>query len=145
MRKPTLVFSAHAFVLACTLYSSLALAGGQQTRAPASTAQQPAPTQVAPSSAAPQEVQSHVTAYTLSPDRFEKARNLSKIRFRFAIISFVYGVIVLWLVLNRKLAPKYRTWAENTSSKRFVQALVFSPLLILTLDILDLPLGIYDN
>ena len=145
MRKLTLVVSASALVLALTLYSTLSLARGQQTAAPASAAQQPAPTPAAPSAAAPQEMPPHVTAYTLSPDRYEKARNLSKIRFRFAIISFVYGVIVLWLVLNWKLAPKYRTWAENASSKRFVQALVFSPLLILTLDILDLPLGIYDN
>jgi len=145
MRKVTLVVSASALVLALTLYSTLSLAREQQTAAPASAVQQPAPTPAAPSAAAPQEMPRHVTAYTLSPDRYEKARNLSKIRFRFAIISFVYGVIVLWLVLNWKLAPKYRTWAENASSKRFVQALVFSPLLILTLDILDLPLGIYDN
>jgi STE24 endopeptidase len=145
MRKLTLVFSVPALVLALTLCLTLALACGQQTAVPTSAAQQPAPTPAAPSATAPQEVRAHVTAYTLPPDRYKKARNLSKIRFRFAIISFVYGVIVLWLVLNRKLAPKYRTWAENASSKRFVQALVFSPLLILTLDILDLPLGIYDN
>src|SRR5215475_9474302 len=116
MRKLTLVVSASALVLALTLYSTLALARGQQTAAPASAAHQPAPTPAAPSAAAPQEVPPHVAAYTLSPDRYEKARNLSKIRFRFAIISFVYGVIVLWLVLN--WTAKYRTWAENASSKR---------------------------
>src|SRR5215831_20334374 len=143
MRKLTLVVS--ALVLVLTMYSTLAPARGQQTAAPASAAQQPAPTPAAPSASAPQEMPPHVTAYTLSPDRYEKARNLSKIRFRFAIISFVYGVIVLWLVLSWKLAPKYRTWAENASSKRLVAALVFSPLLILTFDILELPVGIYDN
>ena len=117
MRKLTLVVSASALVLALTLYSTVAPARGQQTAAPASAAQQPAPTPAAPSAAAPQEMPPHVTAYTLSPDRYEKARNLSKIRFRFAIISFVYGVIVLWLVLNWKLAPKYRTWAWVCTSR----------------------------
>jgi len=86
-----------------------------------------------------------VTSYTLPPDKYEKARDLSKIRFRFALISFVYGLIVLWLVLAWKLAPKFRDWAEGISSKRFLQGIIFSPLLILTTDVLSLPPGIYDN
>jgi STE24 endopeptidase len=148
MKKLTLVFSAPALVLVLALCSTLALARGQQssTDAVATAAQhQPAPTPATPSAAAPQEVPPHVRAYTLPPERYKKARDLSRIRFRFAIISFVYGVIVLWLVLAWRLAAKYRTWAENASSKRFVPALVFSPLLILTFDILELPVGIYDN
>jgi Zn-dependent protease with chaperone function len=39
----------------------------------------------------------------------------------------------------------YRDWAERFSSRRLVQALVFSPLLILTIGILELPTGIYQN
>jgi STE24 endopeptidase len=86
-----------------------------------------------------------VTAYTLPPDRYKKARDLGRIHFRFAIISFFYGLVILWLILRWKIAPKYRTWAEGASSRRFVQALIFSPLLILTLDVLTLPTGIYNN
>jgi STE24 endopeptidase len=86
-----------------------------------------------------------ITKYTLPPNRYEKARNLGKIQFRFGLISFVYGLVVLWFVLRGKFAAKYRTWAENQSSKRFVQALIFSPLLILTIDVLGLPTGIYQN
>src|SRR5215470_12082110 len=86
-----------------------------------------------------------ITKYTLSPDRYQKARNLAKIHFRLTLISFVYGLLVLWLVLRWKLSAKYRTLAENRFSKRFLQALVFSPLIILTIDVLELPTGIYEN
>jgi Zn-dependent protease with chaperone function len=86
-----------------------------------------------------------VTAYTLPPDRYKKAHDLSRIRFRFNLISFVYGLVVFWIILQWKLGPKYRTWAGNISSKRFVQALVFAPLLLLTMDVLELPTGIYEN
>ena len=86
-----------------------------------------------------------ITKYTLPPDRYQKARNLAKIRFRFALISFVYGLVVLWLILRWKLSAKYRTLAENRFSKRFLQALIFSPLVILTIDVFELPTGIYQN
>lgn len=84
-----------------------------------------------------------ITAYTLPPGRYQKARELSRIHFRFAIIGFLYGLVVLWLILRWKLAPKYRDWAERFSSRRLLQAIVFSPLLILTVGILELPTGIY--
>ena len=79
-----------------------------------------------------------ITKYTLPPDRYRKARNLGKIHFRFALISFVYGLVVLCLVLRWKLAVKYRTLAEKKFSKPFLQAVVFSPLIILTIEPLPL-------
>jgi STE24 endopeptidase len=84
-----------------------------------------------------------VTAYTLPPDLYRKARNLSKIRFRLALIGFVYGLIVLWLILHWKLAPKYRDWAEKFSVRRFFQGIIFAPLLLLTIAVLTLPLDAY--
>ena len=86
-----------------------------------------------------------VTAYTLPPDLYKKARDRSRIRFRFELISFVYGLVVLWLILRWNLAPKYRDWAEKGSSNRFLRSLVYSPLLLLTMAILTLPSDIYDN
>jgi Zn-dependent protease with chaperone function len=134
-----------AFVLALPLSSPPASA---QAAPPAdsSAQQQPAPTTTAAATAAAsQETTKRVTAYTLPPDLYKKARDLSRIRFRFEIISFFYGLVVLWLVLRWRLAPKYRSWAEGASRWRFVQALIFSPLLILTVDVLEIPTGIYDN
>jgi len=86
-----------------------------------------------------------VAAYTLSPERFQKARNLSRIRFRFAIVGFLYGLGVLWTVLRWQLAPKYRDLAKRAFSRVPFQALVFAPLMLLTIGVFQLPISIYDN
>jgi|GEM_PF-86629 len=93
----------------------------------------------------PQPDERKVTAYTLPPETYQKARELSQIRFRMALIGFAYGLFILWLVLTLRLPPKYRDWAERCSSKRFVQALVFAPLFFITLDVLSLPIDIYEH
>jgi STE24 endopeptidase len=84
-----------------------------------------------------------ITAYTLPPDLYKKAHDLNRIRFRLALLGFVYGIALLWLILRWKLAPKYRNWSEQLFSKSFLQSAVFSPLLLLTIAVLTLPLDIY--
>ena len=74
-----------------------------------------------------------ITAYTLPPDLYRKARNRGRIGFASRIIGFFYGLLVFWFILRRKLSAKYRDWAERFSRNRFVQALVFTPLLVLTI------------
>lgn len=108
------------------------------------TAQTPATPIAQPStSTSPSPASIKITAYTLPPERAKKAHDLNRIYFRYSLISFFYGLIALWLILRAKLAPMYRDWAEKISSRRLLQVLVFSPLFILTLDLLELPLGIY--
>jgi STE24 endopeptidase len=133
MKATVFVVSCLAILLLCTF------AWSQQ--APAAANQQ-SNVSSAPAPAA-QSSTRIVTAYTLPPDLYQKARNLSKIRFRLALLSFVWGLVVLWLVLYWKLAPKYRDWAEAFSGRSFLQSLVFSPALLLTTSILTLPLDIY--
>jgi len=84
-----------------------------------------------------------VTAYTLPPDLYTKAHDLNRIRFRLALLGFVYAIVVLWVILRWKLAPTYRNWSERLSSKSFLQSAMFSPLFLLTIAILTLPLDIY--
>jgi Zn-dependent protease with chaperone function len=103
-----------------------------QDQAPVASTQQ---TQVAP--------QKIITAYTLPPNLYKKAHDRSRIRFRLALIGFAYGLVVLWLILRWKLSARFRDWAERTNSRRFIQSLVFSPLLLLTIAVLTLPLDIY--
>src|SRR5207248_57248 len=67
-----------------------------------------APTTTAPPEKVQPSATRKITAYTLSPDLYKKAHNLNRIRFRLALIGFVYGIAVLWLILRWKLAPKYR-------------------------------------
>lgn len=135
-------------IVALDLSMSSALTAGQTSHADSADTQlaqresNPSPNSEV---ASPQAVQQKVTAYTLPPDRYKKARELSRIHFRFTLISFVYGLLALWVVLRWKLGATYRTWAERTSARRFLQALIFSPLLILTIDVFELPTGIYEN
>jgi STE24 endopeptidase len=141
-------------ILLAGLCTAFPVGPGNSLKAVAAPAARMAP-QAPPAAAAPaapvssvesqSQASQKITKYTLPPDRYQKARNLAKIHFRFALISFVYGLVVLWLALRLKIAVKYRNYAEKKSSKRFPQAVIFSPLLFLTVDVLTLPTGIYDN
>ena len=86
-----------------------------------------------------------ITKYTLPPEREREARTLAKVRLRSRLVELVYGFAVLLVVLWWKLAAKYRDVAEKGSGKRFVQVLIFAPLIALTMDVMQLPTGIYDN
>jgi len=92
---------------------------------------------------APSQPKSRITAYTLPPDLYRKARNRGRIGFASRIIGFFYGLLVLWFILHRKLSAGFRNWAESVSHHRFVQAYVFTLLLVLTIGVLQLPLDIF--
>jgi Zn-dependent protease with chaperone function len=123
--------------------------GAQSQSTPAPAAEQQTltsgPVTSTPEVATPAASQPRIMAYTLPPDRDKKARAISKVRLRMVILNLVYGLAVLLVVLWWKIAAKYRDVAEKVSSRRFLQVLVFSPVLVLTMDVLSLPTGIYEN
>jgi len=86
-----------------------------------------------------------ITEYTLPPDLYRKARNRSRIRFASTIFGFFYSLLVLWFILSRKLSARFRDWAERVSRNRFVQALIFTPLLVITIGLLEIPLDLFDE
>jgi STE24 endopeptidase len=86
-----------------------------------------------------------ITEYTLPPDLYRKARNKSLIRFASTLFGFFYGLLVFWFILSRKLSAKFRDWAEKTSRYRFLQALIFTPLLVVTISVLEIPLDLFDE
>jgi len=141
MKKLTLFLAALAFAFAL----SPSFVRGQQAPAAALPSQQAAQPQPPPPSATPQVSSQRITAYTLPPDLYAKTKHLEKVRLAFFAVSAIYGLVVLWLFLRWKLGPKYRNWAEGFSPKLFLQVLVFAPLFVLTLDILSLPIGIFEN
>jgi len=139
-----------AFLLLCgLLLAPLASPAAARARDPlvpraffftaAQSAQNPAP------AAETQPPRPNVTAYALPPALYEKAHHLGQIELWFALLGFAYGVVLLWLILKWRLAPKYRDWAEKASRNRFVQAAILAPLLILTIDALSLPLDIHQQ
>jgi STE24 endopeptidase len=130
----------HFVFLALVLFIS---APFTQAQAPASS---PETVQSQPSSATTTPATGEtmkVAAYTLPPDLYRKARDRSRIQFRLALIGFIYSLIVFWVILHWKLGPKYRNWAEQLSGRRFLQAVVFAPLMLVSIAVMTLPLDIY--
>jgi STE24 endopeptidase len=93
----------------------------------------------------PIESQPRVTAYTLPPDLYQKARTLGRIHFALNLVNFFYGLVVFWLVLQLKLAPRFRDWANQAAGNRLVQAFVFTPALIAVIAALQSPTAIYEH
>jgi Zn-dependent protease with chaperone function len=58
-------------------------------------------------------------------------------------ISYFLSVLVLLLILRLGIAAKFRDIAETISGKKWIQCLVFVPLLILLTDLFELPVRIY--
>ena len=98
------------------------------------------PTQV---SAPP--VTTPVSAYTLSPDQLAKAKALYTVRTTLHFVETIYSIVLLLLILRFRLGPGFRDWAERATRFRFVQALIFVPLLTLLIDGLSLPFGLYSH
>lgn len=143
MRKPVLCFLLASVFIA---YGSAESARAQSSPAPApSTAGVPGTSPTGQPDVAQTAAQPRITHYTLSPERDAKARAIAKTSLRILIVDFLYGVFLLLLVLRWKFAARYRDMAERVSARRFVQALIFVPLIVLTLDVLSLPTGIYSN
>ena len=99
---------------------------------------------------APAEAQTHphelkVTGYSLPPDKLAKAEALYKTSTVLYLASMIFGIVVLWVLLKLRVGPVLRNLAERVSGKRFLQTLVFVPLLTLLIAVLSLPLDIYGH
>jgi len=86
-----------------------------------------------------------IEVYHLPPDLLKKSEALYRTRMLTFAVGTIYGVVLLIALLYLRAGARYRNWAERISSRRFVQALVFVPLLLLTLDVLSLPISLYGH
>jgi len=89
--------------------------------------------------------EARITKYTLTPERDKEARALAAVHLRMIVVNLIYGLAVLLLIFWWKWGATYRDWAERASRNWMVQKLVFAPLIALTIDVLTLPTGIYEN
>jgi len=112
---------------------------------PAFSAPPPAAPPPAVAEPAAEAVAPKVTEYRLPADKLRKAEGLYRTRTVLYVGETAYGIILLLLLLRLKIASRYRALAERASRRRFVQALVFVPLLMLTMDFLSLPLSLYGH
>ncbi|MGH7837333.1 MAG: hypothetical protein ACREQC_05835, partial [Candidatus Binataceae bacterium] len=146
-------FSTRKFLYGLALLMLFAAAATLAPNGPAAStagvtlANPPHQTQAPSSVATPQtdKTKAEVKGYTLPPDLYEKAVKYSRAQYILYFVGFVWGVIVLLLVLAWRLAPKYRDWAERATKVRFLQAVIFTPILLLTIGVLGLPTDIYGH
>ncbi len=82
-------------------------------------------------------------AYSLPADKSQRAIEYAHAGYWLHFTSEIYAFIILAAILATGLSGKFRDWAQAASQRRFVQALVFIPLLLLTNDLLYLPANIY--
>jgi Zn-dependent protease with chaperone function len=83
------------------------------------------------------------SAYTLTPEKYQKAVAYARARYGLHFAAFLWSVLVLVVIIGLGLGPRFRDRAEAISKRRFWQAAVFVPLLLTTETILELPTGIY--
>jgi len=86
-----------------------------------------------------------VTEYSLPPDKLAKAEALYKTRTVLYLVEMVFGIVVLCVLLKLRVAPVLRDLAEHASRNRFLQALIFVPLLTLLIAVVSLPIEIYGH
>ena len=106
----------------------------------------PGPGPSPPPPISPSTLRSEVlTEYTLPPETLAKSEALYRTSTMMLIVGTLYGLAILGLLVVLKVAPRFRDLAERVSGRRFVQALIFAPLLLLTLDVLSLPVSMYGH
>ncbi|MGP0071077.1 MAG: M48 family metallopeptidase [Bryobacteraceae bacterium] len=82
-------------------------------------------------------------AYSLPPDKLQRAIEYAHAGYTLHFASELYAIVILAVIIGSGLGGKFRDWAEAASPRRFIQALVFIPLLLLTNDLLYLPANVY--
>jgi STE24 endopeptidase len=124
---------------------ALSLTSAVAQPAPAAAQIQTQQLQAQPSETHPQPHELKVTEYSLPPDKLAKAEALYKTRTVLYLFGMVFGIVVLWILLELRVAPGFRDLAERASKNGFVQALIFVPLLTLLMAIISLPIDIYEQ
>jgi STE24 endopeptidase len=120
------------------------LAAGLLSARP-SRAQQPQAPATTPSPAAAPSSSAQVQGYTLTPGQEAQAIAYAHARHELYFLDVAYGLLLLVLVLQLRVAPAYRDWSAKWTDSGFGQIVVFAPLLLLTLDILSLPTAIWEH
>jgi Zn-dependent protease with chaperone function len=81
--------------------------------------------------------------YSLPPDQLQRAIEYAHAGYWLHFGSEIYSIVILAAILASGLSAKFRDWALAASPRRFIQALVFVPLLLVTNDLLYLPANLY--
>lgn len=97
------------------------------------------------SSLAARRQQTKPEQYRLSRERYEKAVAFSRASYQMYFAAVLLIVVALLILLQSGIAARYRDWAESVSDHRWLQALIFVPLLLFTVDLVELPLHVFGH
>jgi Zn-dependent protease with chaperone function len=122
-------------------FSFFVFAGAALLGDPASGLAQQTPQASAPASSQAGQVQ----GYSLSPAQEAQAIAYARARRELYFLDTAYGVLLLILLLQLRVAPKFRDLAVRAGGNSFVQAIVFVPLILLTIDILSMPTAVWGH
>lgn len=81
--------------------------------------------------------------YTLSHERWQKAVAYSRAGYTLYFVSYFVVVAGLLVILGTGMVGRLRDFAERATEKRWLQGLIFIPLLVLLVDLFDLPVRLY--
>ena len=86
-----------------------------------------------------------VQGYTLTPGQEAQAVAYARAEHELYFLDFAYGLLVLILLLQLRVAPGFRDRAARVSGSNFMQTVIFVPLILLTIDVLSLPTAIWGH
>jgi STE24 endopeptidase len=85
------------------------------------------------------------TAYTLAPDKLAKAQALYRVRVALEFGGILWGIVVLFLILQLGIAARMRNFAVNIFANRWAQGFTFFFLFLFLTTLLSLPLDMYEH
>src|SRR5579863_7262501 len=107
------------------------------------TIRTPPPQQMEPPTETPvPAADNEIQRYTLSHERYQKAVAYSRAGYTLYFLSVFIGFAVLLVALRFGFVARIRDFAERTSENRIVQGLLFIPLLVGLIDLVDLPVHV---
>jgi len=86
-----------------------------------------------------------IVEYAPPPAEYARAKAYSSAHYRHVFIDAFYGFLLLLVLLRWRVAPAFRNLVERISSNRFLQLIIFAPLILFTLAALGIATDIWDE
>lgn len=134
---------------AASVAPTLGWAGGSEATAESggrfSLAPQALPAERATTASRSQPTPPPAARYTLTPEKRAKAIAYSRIRYMLYFVDVLIFIGIYLLLWRGGVAVTFREWARRVSARHFVQCLIFVPLFVAVVSLLELPLQYYSG
>jgi len=83
--------------------------------------------------------------YTLTPEKRAKAAAYSRTRYTLYFVGVAFSLALYWLLWRLRVAVRFRDWSRRLSPRPFVQCVLFVPLFLFVVSLLEFPLDYYSG